>query len=134
MRVKIINYDTIPDLKDAITRYYVLLRLSMESGVYKICETPTSQVLRYLKKTAPAPPGGTPSAATLDLSVKCDKCGKESRLQLNAGTPQPLRPNTLAFPLDSNIFICPTCGKKDDLTPARKEFEKQTKLPAVGYA
>lgn len=55
MRLQITDYSKTPELDDAITRYYTLLRMSFETNIYKIYETPTSQIYRSINTATPPP-------------------------------------------------------------------------------
>jgi 7-keto-8-aminopelargonate synthetase-like enzyme len=50
LRLQITDYSQTPDLADAINRYYILLQMSFDAnnGIYKIYETPESQIYRTL--------------------------------------------------------------------------------------
>jgi len=133
--LKITDYSVMGGLGEAINRYYALLRLTFESPVYKIYETPFSQV----KKMVIAP-GAVPQAAGLDqvgpgtpsalVKFGC-RCGKELITQLNFVPGMPLTPGAVAFPLDTNKVICPHCRDENDLTAQRKLVEQKTGKPAI---
>jgi hypothetical protein len=48
MRLNITNYSETPDLDEVIVRYYTLLQMTFATNIYKIFETPESQVVRFM--------------------------------------------------------------------------------------
>jgi predicted RNA-binding Zn-ribbon protein involved in translation (DUF1610 family) len=139
MRLKITDFSQQPELEDAISRYYALLQITFGSNIYKLYETPSSQILKTLMP-APGleqlalglPPGVQPpvGGGKAYMNFLCDKCGTTTALQANLGQAKPLDPGRLLFPKD-NKFSCPKCGKIHDLTALRKQLEGQAKLPVV---
>ncbi|MGD0773993.1 MAG: Clp protease ClpP [Candidatus Solibacter sp.] len=139
MRLKITDYTQEPELEDAVSRYYALMQITFATNIYKLYETPSSQILKTLTP-APGleqlalglPPGVQPPAGggKAYINFLCDKCRTVTALQANLGKPQPLDPGRLLFPRD-NKFSCPKCAKIHDLTAARKQLETQAKLPVV---
>lgn len=131
MRLKITDYSKMPDLADAIRRYYTLLQMSFSTNIYKVFETPESQIYRFIAPQVPPPQAVVPAgAAAVTLDLSCPKCGKASRVQANLGASKPLQPGCLPFPPD-NKFSCPTCGAVIDLSDARRQVEAQSKRPVV---
>ena len=135
MRLKIINYSKIPDLDDAITRYYSLLRISFDvANMYKIFETTEAQVMRFIATAAPAPaggsaPNGTPQQQVANCAImrfECPNCKKSSEIQMNLDISQPLQPGKLAYPIDNNQFTCPYCSHESNLSPIRLQLEAQS--------
>jgi hypothetical protein len=124
MRLLVTDYSETPELEDAVGRYYTLLQMTFESNVYKLFETPTSEIFRFmiLQGGAAAQPPMAPGIIVID--VLCDKCGKISKVQANVNGQQPLQPGSLPFPADSQ-FPCPNCGNVVDLAPAKQNIEKQ---------
>ncbi|MDR2704712.1 MAG: hypothetical protein LBC02_02930 [Planctomycetaceae bacterium] len=55
LRLQITDYSKNNDLFDAINRYYILLQMSFDADIYKIYETPTSQIYKALNVTVPQP-------------------------------------------------------------------------------
>ncbi len=130
MRLLVTDYAEQPELAEAITRYYTLLQMTFSSNLYKIYETPESQVLKFLTPQIPAPQQPLQSANVVAFSLQCGKCKTESRIQANLGSPQPLEPGCLAFPAD-NKFRCPSCGTEHDLSDTRRQLEAQAKKRVV---
>ena len=116
------------DLFDAIQRYYTLLQMTFATNIYKVFETASSQIVRFIGPPAPAPEQQVGDAAVID--VPCGKCGKATRVQANLGRSLPLQPGCASFPAD-NRFRCPSCGAETDLGDLRRQIEAQAKKPVV---
>ena len=126
LRLKVTDFDEREDLADAIRRYYVLLRMTFDTNIYKLFETETSQILRFESlESAPAtaPPGRLDSAF---LQLECNKCGTKFKVQACLGRRSPLEPGSLPFPED-NRLQCPGCGVEHNLTQTRREVEARSK-------
>jgi Serine dehydrogenase proteinase len=140
MRLKIEDYSDTPDLADAIRRYYTLLQITFSSNIYKVFETPKTQILRgmaLIPSAMPATPAAIPPRAqspelapTAHLNVECGRCGTPSVVQANLGKPSPLTPGARPFPPD-NRYRCPNCGLEIDLSDLRRQVEAQSKRPVV---
>jgi hypothetical protein len=131
MRLIVVNYSSMPDLAEAIRRYYTLLQMTFAGNVYKLFETVESQILRFLLPQLPAPPGAAmqqPNAAVIE--VPCGQCKVVARVQANLDRPQPIQPGTVPFPKD-NRLRCPSCGAETDLSEARRQIEAQSKKRVV---
>lgn len=129
MRLKITNYTTIPDLSDAITRYYTLLHMAFVTNCYKLFETPTSVIYRFVaQQSAPVPQAASADVAFLDTT--CRKCGTSARIQANLGKTSPLQAGFVPFPAD-NKFRCSNCGTESDISGARRNVEAQAKKAIV---
>lgn len=134
MRLKVTDYSQDAELFDAIRRYYTVLRMGFEgTAIYKIFETPTTQISRFLAPQAPSvpPPAGLPgSPDTAKIDVECPKCKSKVGVQADLGKKQPLQQGSLRFP-KNNRLACPNCGIEIDLGPVRKQLEAQTKKPVI---
>lgn len=128
MRLNITDYSKNADLADAIRRYHVLLQMTFSSNIYKVFETPDSQIYRFIGPQVPPPPAADAHVAGLD--VACAKCGANLRVQANLDRPQPIQPGFLPFPAD-NMLRCPNCENEIDLTDARRQIEVQSKKRVV---
>jgi hypothetical protein len=141
MQLKITDYSKVHVLAEAIRRYYTLLQMIFASNVYKVFETPTSQIHRYL--IPPAAIQGPPGIVTLppmpklgpgggfaEIEVVCGNCNHTSTIQANIGKSQPLKSGSLPFPQD-NIFRCPKCSAEHNLLDLRRQLEGQSKEPVV---
>jgi hypothetical protein len=130
-----------PELDDALAHYDALLQISLSSNLYKIFETVNSQIFRALPASlpvqlpvssqAPTAQGREESALTpvALFDVHCE-CGAVSKVQANLGRTSPLQDGYWAFPAD-NIFLCPECMRRKDLTELRHQVEAQTKQKMI---
>ena len=126
MRLKITDYSKEPDLAEAIRRYHTLLQMTFDStNIYKLFETPSSQILRFVTPAVPAPQ----NADAVMFEVTCPKCRTISKIQANL-IKNPLQPGHCPFPAD-NKFKCPACAAEIDLTDARRTIEAQSKKRLV---
>jgi len=135
MKLRIIDYSTIPELADAIRRYYTLLQMTFASNVYKVFETPASQILRLLVpqlvgQRIPAPHDLSQANIVAHADVHCAKCQNILHIQANLNTPLPLKENYVSFP-SNNKLVCPHCKTELDLSALRRDIEAQTKKHIV---
>ena len=133
MRLRITDYSEQKELCEAIRRYYTLLQMTFDTNVFKIFETPTSQIMRLEAiKNVGMPFGGAPGQQleAVEIGVDCGKC--KTQMKVHA----PFRPGvavpvgTIPFPAD-NKLKCPSCGTEHDLADARRQVEAQTGKPIV---
>jgi hypothetical protein len=132
MKLRITDYSEQPELCDAIRRYYTLLQMTFASNVFKIFETPTSQIMRLeaiQQVGLPGLPGpGTPQQQQVQAAeflVKCGKCNTGIKVHAPFALGVPVPTGTVPFPAD-NKLKCPGCGTEHDLTDARRQIEAQT--------
>ncbi|MFH1680692.1 MAG: Clp protease ClpP, partial [Candidatus Eisenbacteria bacterium] len=126
MRLRITDYSTLPELAEAIRRYHTLLQMTFDStNIYKVFETPDSQIVRFLTPTVPPPQ----DADAVIIEVPCPKCRTLSKVQANLKK-SPLQPGHHRFPAD-NRFKCPSCGADIDLAGARRQIEVQSKKAVI---
>lgn len=134
MRLKITNYAKTPDLEDAILRYYTLLQMTFATNIYKLFETQTSQVMRFLVPqvpiSQPVGPNLPQGGAVLQFDFQCGSCKRASGMQANLEKGVPLEPGRTAFP-PNNLFRCPGCGTQHNLADLRRQIESQVKRPIV---
>jgi len=73
MRLKVTDFSKVlKSLADAIRRYYTLLQMSFATNIYKLIETPASQIIRFLSPAlAPAQP-----QAPGDVAIVEATCGR----------------------------------------------------------
>jgi hypothetical protein len=135
MRLKITDYSKVPDLEDAITRYHTLLQMTFSTNIYKIFETPSSQVMRFmLAPTGPIQlqPGLPPAAPQnkIFIEYRCTNCNASTKLQINFAPGELLEPQCKPFPTD-NVLNCPGCGTQQNLVDIRRQIEAQFKKSIV---
>ena len=125
MRLRINDYSKESDLADAIRRYHCLLQMTFETNIYKIFETPDSQIVRISMPQVQAPVRASDGDIAV-LEVPCPRCSAVSRVQANLGRTFPIEAGNHPFPHD-NRFRCPKCGNEVDLSDARRQIEAQAK-------
>ena len=128
LRLRITDYGDHDELADAVRRYYVLLRMTFDTNIYKLFETTTSQILRF-ENVAPAsatPRGPQEDAENAFFEITCKKCGAKIRVQASLGKPSPVEPGSLPFP-ENDRLQCPTCDVEINLTQARRQVEAESK-------
>lgn len=135
MRLQITDYSGNPELADAIRRYHVLLQITFSSNIYKLFETPQSQIFRMMSVSVPPPPaGGAPgldSPEQARIEFECPHCHTKATLQANLGVKQPIEAGLYPFPAD-NRFRCPKCQREHDLSEIKRNIEAQARRPVVG--
>lgn len=129
MGLKITDYSKLTELNDAITRYYTLLKMTLEStNVYKVIETTTTQILRFAVPNAPT--GNTPNQINQQpnnaiVNVECPNCKNKMEVQIKL-SPEALTDHTkLQYPKNDNL-ICGNCKTNINLAPLRLQIEAQT--------
>ncbi len=123
LKVKITDYSKNEELNEAVTRYYILLRMSFESSaIYKIFETADSQIYRSVAPVRPAPQ----NQKSLIIDGSCTKCKHKLKVQINLEKNMPLEEGAIAYPVSTDSIDCPECGEKTNLLPFRQQIESQT--------
>ncbi len=131
MGLRITNYADNAELFDAIERYHTLLLMTFSmTSVYKIVETPDSQIMRLFAPAAqlqltpqPGKPGGADFAR---VEIECNKCHAKHIIHGNFISGISLPPDVNPFPAD-NKFRCTNCGTELDISQLRFQIELQTK-------
>lgn len=126
LKLKITDYSKNADLNDAILRYYTLLRMTFETNIYKLIETVDSQIYRFVLGPNPGAQPIPKNQKIAGINFECPKCKKPFLIQLNIGQSEQLKPGHIPFPVDDNIFICPSCNTPSNLTQIRLQIEAQT--------
>lgn len=128
MKLQIINYDSNPQLSEAITRYHTLLRITLDStNMYKIVETPETQVQRFLQPVANAPQQGNlpPNADGVVVDFECPKCKTHTKIQAKFTKDTKPVPGAVPYP-KNDIFACGQCHLQSNIAGARLQIEAQT--------
>lgn len=128
LRLLITNYSKDEKLYNAISKYYTALRISMDTtNIYKIIETPISQIYRF--KIPPTerrlPPTNQPAKAAI-VEVRCLNCGNIQKLQANFEQNVDLEEGISSFPPD-NQLKCANCGSIMNLKDLRLQLESESK-------
>lgn len=144
--LEIMDYSKSAELADAIRRYQVLLQMTFDTtGIYKLFETPTSQIMRFLAQQVqfgmpgvmpqlpglPGAPGPQPMPSVQApmaaiVQFVCPKCKKTHTLQADFDQPQPLQGGAEKFP-SNDILICNQCQMSHNLVALRRQLELQTR-------
>lgn len=148
--LEITDYSKDAELADAIRRYRTLLQMTFETtNIYKIFETPNSQILRFvvnqqiqigmpiaMPTNPPVIPGIGPGQPPAQMPIQpmagalvnftCNSCKKNHVLQADFDTIQPLQPGVERFP-SNDILICNHCHSSNNLVALRRQLELQTK-------
>ena len=131
LKLKIIDYSKNQELNEAISRYFILLSMTFDiTSIYKIFETPTSQVLKQVIQNtqSPLPNEMFQQKKHQDLAQVqfiCPKCKHEINLQANLRPGIPLMKGFIYFPKDNKI-VCPNCKLETDLSMFRMQLEAQS--------
>ena len=138
MKLHVTDYSTTPDLADAIRRYYTLLQMTFATNIYKIFETPSSQIMRMeivqpqniFGPSAPIQNQGVPGS--IEAQVGCSKCGTSFVVQARVDPRVPAKPGVIQLPSD-NLIKCPgpNCSEVYNLTPLRNQIEAATGRPVL---
>ena len=131
LKLLITDYSLNSELNDAITRYFTLLQMSFETNIYKIYETPNSQIYRSINTSQPIennPIQQLPNPLVLDF--ECGKCHNKIKMQVNFNQKFPVPQGIIPFP-HNNLLKCPCCGAESNLLGLRQQLEAQTKKRIV---
>jgi predicted RNA-binding Zn-ribbon protein involved in translation (DUF1610 family) len=141
LRLEIIDFSENNDLNDAIMRYYTLLSITFEkTNIFKIIETPETQIIRH---AVPAPavmpvqiPGSTmptqlSNMKSAEINFNCPKCQFGIKIQANLDVNSKLEEGCLPFPVDNNTIQCPNCGFETNITQIRLQIEAQSRKRIV---
>ncbi len=129
MGLKITDYSKSSDLNDAITRYYTLLKMTLEStNVYKVIETTATQILRFAVPNAPT---GNPQINLNQqpnnaiVNVECPNCKHKMEVQIKLSLDAPTDNTKIQYPQNDSL-ICGNCKTNINLAPLRLQIEAQT--------
>lgn len=132
MRLLITDYSKNKELNEAITRYYTLLRMTLEStNIYKIFETPESQIMRFSGANVPPPsPAQNNDAKKVMVDFECPSCKSRYTIQANLAKGIALEKGKFPYPKDDK-FNCPNCKAQSNLGQIRLQIEAQTRKKIV---
>jgi hypothetical protein len=131
MRLLVNDYSTNLLLEDAITRYYTLLRMTFEStNIYKLFETPFSQIYRFTLGGSPLIPNPPIQASQQNelavIDFECPNCKNHSKIQANINRHSEIQSGNIPYPIKDNVFICPKCGSANNILPIKLQIEAQS--------
>ncbi|MGY5148629.1 MAG: SDH family Clp fold serine proteinase [Candidatus Nitrosopumilus sp. bin_68KS] len=135
LQLKIFDYSKQAELDNAITSYYTLLRMTFEgSNLYKLFETPDSQIYRHVVSNTPVPnavplQGAIGDSVSFDLS--CKFCSSSFKMQANFKKDIPVPEGVILLTKDSNTIKCPICDKEHNISELKIQIESQTKKEIV---
>lgn len=134
LKLLITDYTEIPELDDAISRYFILLSMTFDnSGIYKVYETIDKQIYRSLQAPTNVPavaPGVAPPPDKVMIDYVCPKCGTHLSIQGNLKAGIPLEKGAIPFPAN-NVIICPKCRTTQNVQRLRMDIEAQLKRKIV---
>jgi hypothetical protein len=118
-------------LGEAIRRYHVLVQMLFnQTNIYKLIETPSSQILRFLQPpgaTVPTPqPQGNQGLQGVLADFQCPKCKKMHKIQVDFDKLKPLQLGTVRYP-SNDLLVCDQCGAQINLAGLRQQIEMQAK-------
>lgn len=120
MHLQITDYSGNQPLADAIHRYHTLLQMTFAAGIFKIFETPLTQVYR-----AQGIQQAKQDAQNVVAEGKCNTCGRSFKVQANLEPGQPTLPGTVPYPKDDKLN-CPQCNAPIDLSGLKRQIEAAT--------
>lgn len=127
LNLEITDYSKSPALNDAITRYYTLLRMTFETNVFKIFETPVTQIYRFTGvEGVPSPQPSQQDVDLVEFKIPCSKCKVELSIQANFKQNVPVKPGNIHYPVADNVLRCPQCGTEHNLSTIRLQLEAQS--------
>ena len=122
--LKIINYSDQPDLNDAIRRYYTLMQMTFESSIYKLFETPISQIARGVMVRQQVKQSPIKYTSDLTASTSCPACKRKINVQLKFSPTAVDKPGCLPYPAN-DLASCPHCGHRINMKEMRQKVEQQ---------
>lgn len=124
MRLKITDYRDNPELCEYISRYYTLMQMTFDFGIYKYFETANSQIYKVGAKFTPPVQNNQPDS--IEIDYKCAKCKKINKLQGDFKEGIPLKSGNIKI-TKNNIFYCQHCKTKNNILDLRNKVELDSK-------
>lgn len=126
MGLRITDYSQDDKLRTLIHKYYALMQISFQSNIYKIIETPSSQIYRFVAVNVPPQNSFRKDTESIELEYNCNSCKTVSKIQARLNESVPEKDGFIQFP-KNNVFKCPGCGNNHDMASFRREVEAKTK-------
>ncbi len=125
MGLQITDYTKNDELNDAITRYYTLLKMSFETNIFKLYETPDTQIYRSVNNSDTVQENTQKRKQNVVfINVECAKCHAMKKIQINFDKNIPIEAGSIPFPKD-NILKCCACGTESNILGIRQKVEAQ---------
>ncbi|WP_084818838.1 SDH family Clp fold serine proteinase [Tepidibacillus sp. HK-1] len=102
MKLKIIDYSKDKELADAIRRYYTLLKMTLDTNIYKVFETLESQIFKSIHTPSQPPSQRIERGNVAIIDINCPNCKSVYKVQANLGIENPVEPGHLEF---SKFFL-----------------------------
>ena len=67
---------------------------------------------------------------TVLIEFECPNCKTKTKIQANLKEGVPMQEGSVPFPKD-NVFMCPACNNRNDLSTLRNQIESQSKKKIV---
>jgi hypothetical protein len=129
MKLHITDYSQDTELADAIRRYHTLLQMTFATNIYKVFETPTSQIYKFIAAgNVPLPSGQ--DIREVEMDVMCNECKTHQKVHARFQKGLPVKLDAIPFPLN-NKLKCPKCNNEMDLSDIRRQLEAQSQKPIV---
>ncbi len=132
MKLKVDDYTEIPELKEAIERYYALLRITFSmTNTFKIYETIDSQIY-VADNPIPVPSQANTSEGNrndldrITANIVCPSCKKELKVQMDFKPSLPVIPEHIKYPAN-DMLACPSCSAQINIAKLRLQIESQFK-------
>ncbi len=134
LKLQITDYTEIPELDDAISRYFVLLSMTFDcSGIYKVYETIDKQIYRSMQAPANVPvitPVPSPPQEKVLIDYTCPKCGNILKIQGNFEPGLTIEKGAIPFPTNNSI-VCPKCHTIQNVQRLRMDIEARLKRKII---
>lgn len=114
------------EVAEHILRYYTLLKITLnETNIFKLFETPTTQIIRFQQLQA-VPVQAPGQADIILLPIPCHSCGNIIDVQMNFTDGVPVKPGFILADAKLKTIKCPHCGFDNNLTPLIEKIEKDS--------
>lgn len=126
MKLVIHDYSKDSELNEAIGKYYTLLRMTLDTNIYKVYETKDSQIFKSINNgEVQQPQVPNQPASLVKFNMPCERCNTNIVIQANINVSQPIEEGNTAFP-SNNVVSCPKCEHQMNILHLRGEIESQT--------
>ena len=123
LKLKITDFSQDETLNDAIMRYYTLMRMSFEGAIYKIFETPDTQIYKMIPIKM-IQQNSQEDIKNVLADIDCPKCKAKYKIVLPFEEILEENKSCIPYP-KSNILFCKKCHTKIDLSQLKNDVETQ---------